>query len=88
MAWIDSSEGTPISKDWGRDDDVRLAAFYQTHKIPVFVAVPHPVEHIGDELGSTLGHNGPAAKRRARVWLGEQGLGAHLNWANLQHVKE
>ena len=88
LQWIDAHEGTPTGADWNRDDDVRLGAFLAAHKLPVFVPVPHPVEHIGDELGSVMGHHGPAAKRRARAWLGEAGAGGALPWDDLRAVNE
>src|SRR5512142_17932 len=46
MNWIDSNEG--VNPGWNRDDDVRLAHWLSNEKRAVFVAVPHPVEHIGD----------------------------------------
>lgn len=90
VSWIDRHEGRGVALDgdWRRHDDVRLAAYFASRRIPVFVAVPHPVEHIGDELGSVMGHNGPPGKRRARVWIGEDAKGAHLPWGNLDYVSE
>lgn len=88
LRWIDAREGTEEGRGWNRDDDVRLGAWLAAHRLPVFVPVPHPVEHIGDELGSVMGHHGPAAKRRARAWLGETAAGAHLPWHDLQYVTE
>lgn len=89
LRWIEDNER--LNPDWRRHDDSRLAAFFEAHRRQVFVAVPHPVEHVGDAIGgSVMGHHGPAAKRRARpgAWLGEeQPLGA-LDWSNLQSVRE
>lgn len=88
VAWIEVREGTPESAGWKRHDDERLGAFLRARRLPVFVPVPHPVEHVGDELGSVMGHHGPAAKRRARAWLGEDQPCAHLPWSDLRHVQE
>lgn len=89
LRWIADNE--TLHPDWRRHDDSRLAAFFEAHRVPVFVAVPHPVEHVGDAIGgSVMGHHGPAAKRRARAgaWLGEdQALGG-LDWTDLRSVRE
>lgn len=89
LRWIDEQEGTDAAAEWRQHDDVRMAAFLATRKLGVFVPVPHPVEHVGDEIGgSVMGHNFSPRGRRARVWLGEQGHGHHIDWTNLQHVSE
>jgi hypothetical protein len=89
MQWIDMHEGTLIAKEWHHHDDVRIASYLRHHKKHVFVAVPHPVEHIGDEIGgSVMGHNFAAHKRRARAWMGETGCGVNVDWTNLQYIRE
>ena len=88
LRWIDAREETEAAAEWREHDDVRLAAFLTARRLHVFVPVPHPVEHIGDELGSVMGHNFTPAKRRARAWLGEEARGAHLEWTDLRHVQE
>lgn len=89
LRWIDAREGTEAAREWRHHDDVRLADFLTAQNRAVFVAVPHPVEHIGDAIGgSTMGHNQAPARRRARVWLGEEARGAHLEWNDLRHVRE
>jgi hypothetical protein len=89
VEWIDRNEGGEISArdDWRSHDDVRLASFFSASRLPVYVTVPNVVEHIGDELGSVLGHHGPAGKRRARVWLGDQ-PGTEVDWSDLRFVRE
>lgn len=87
LAWIASRESS--APEWGHHDDVRLAAAFNAFGRRVFVPVPNLLDHIGDAIGgSTLGHNGPAARRRARVWIGQDGQGAHLPWHDLRHVAE
>lgn len=86
LSWIKENEGS--TPGWSHHDDVRLAAFFSHIGTPVFVAVPHPVEHIGDQLGSVLKHYGPAGKRRGRAWLGENTPLSGLNWKDLKCVKE
>lgn len=90
VCWVAENEGGEASAEWGNSGDMRLAGWLKAAKRPVFVAVPHPVEHIGDALagGSVMGHNGKPSGRRARVWLGEDGRGAALPWSNLEHVRE
>lgn len=89
LTWIDAQEGTPAAADWKQHDDVRLGAYLLAHRRQVFVPVPHPVEHVGDAIGgSVMGHNGPAARRRARIWLGKDGFGSLIRWADLAYVGE
>jgi hypothetical protein len=89
LRWIDEREGTPEAADWRRHDDVRMAAFLTAKKLGVYVPVPHPVEHVGDEIGgSVMGHNFLPHRRRARVWLGDHGRGSDIDWTNLEHVSE
>lgn len=90
VKWVAEHEGTDHSKEWGNSGDMRLAGWLAAMKRPVYVAVPHPVEHIGDALEgrSVMGHNGKAEGRRARAWLGEDQLGGALNWADLRFVRE
>lgn len=89
MRWIDEREGTADASAWKHHDDSRLAAFFADRKLPVFVAVPHPVEHMADEIGgSVMGHNFAAPGRRARAWLGEGGLGAQRPWSDLRYMAE
>lgn len=89
LAWIAEHEHEAAARGWSHHDDVRLAAFLAEIKRPVYVAVPNVVEHVGDALGgSTLGHNGPAAKRRARRWIGATERGAALGWDDLRCVRE
>ncbi len=89
LRWIDEREGTPEAGDWRRHDDVRVAAFLTAKKRGVYVPVPHPIEHVGDEIGgSVMGHNFLPHRRRARVWLGEQGRGSDIDWTQLEHVSE
>lgn len=90
VQWVAENEGGAASSDWGNSGDMRLAGWLKAMSRPVFVAVPHPVEHIGDALEgrSVMGHNGKASGRRARAWLGEDGRGAALPWSNLEHVRE
>lgn len=89
LSWCDAAEGTERAKDWRQHDDVRIAAFLAEVNRPVFVTVPNLVEHVGDEIGgSTMGHNQLPARRRARVWLGEDGSGAGVRWSDLRAVRE
>lgn len=89
LEWIDAIESTPVAAGWKFHDDVRLAAYFTSRKIPVFVPVPHPVEHVADEIGgSVLGHNGSAARRRARAWLGEHVALADYGWGDTGFVRE
>lgn len=89
LRWIAEREGTDLAADWRAHDDVRMAAFLDSRKLPVWVPVPHPVEHVGDEIGgSVMGHNFAPAGRRARAWLGEDTHGAGLPWYDLRHVRE
>lgn len=90
VSWVRENEGTPTSAPWGNSGDMRIAGWLGATKRPVFVAVPHPVEHIGDALegGSVMGHHGTPAGRRARAWLGEDVHGAGLPWSNLEFVRE
>lgn len=89
VRWIQDMEGTDFAKDWRAHDDVRVAAFLAAQKRPVWVPVPHPIEHVGDEIGgSVMGHNFSPAGRRARAWLGEQTHGASLPWGDLRHVHD
>jgi len=90
VRWVAENEGTDVSQPWGRSGDMRLSAWLSAHKRPVFVAVPHPVEHIGDALPgrSVMGHNGKPEGRRARAWLGEDGRGSGLPWSNLAFERD
>lgn len=90
LAWVSQHEQSQAASDWKIHDDVRIAAWLKTNKRPMFVAVPHPVQHIGDELegGSVMKHNGKPELRRARAWLGEQGRGAARAWSDLRFVRE
>ena len=91
MAWVRAAEaeGGERVRAWRAHDDVRIAEYLAAKRMPVYVPVPHPVEHIGHELGgSTLGHNGPAAKRVARAWIGPEARGAGLPWEDLRCVRE
>lgn len=89
IRWIDEREGSELAADWRHHDDVRVAAFLAARKMGVYVPVPHPVEHVGDEIGgSVMGHNFAPAGRRARAWLGESVHGAGLPWHDLRHVRE
>lgn len=89
MQWIDAQEGTEVAKDWRQHDDSRLAAFFRMKKLPVFVAVPHPVEHLVEiEGGSAMGHNFDPTKRKAKVWIGEQASGTKFDWTDLRFVRE
>jgi hypothetical protein len=87
LVWISQQECNQ-SNTWKKDDDVRLASWLAATKRSVYVAVPHPIEHIGDELGSTMGHNFDPKKRRAKSWLGELGLGVDVAWDNLAYIRE
>lgn len=90
VQWVADHEGTHASVPWGRSGDMRLASWLNAHRRPVFVAVPHPVEHIGDALPgkSVMGHNGKPEGRRARAWLGEHGRGAGLPWNDLAFERD
>lgn len=90
LAWVAEQEAQGLGQDWRIHDDVRIAAWLRAHRRPMFVAVPHPVEHVGDELegGSVMKHNGKPELRRARAWLGEDGRGAGLSWTDLRYVRE
>lgn len=90
VRWVAENEGGEASAEWGNSGDMRLAGWLKAERRPVYVAVPHPVEHIGDALdgGSVMGHHGKPAGRRARAWLGEDGVGATLPWSNLAYVRE
>ena len=89
LQWIADHEGTDLAADWRAHDDVRMAAFLDSRRLPVWVPVPHPVEHVGDEIGgSVMGHNFSPTGRRARAWLGEDTYGAELPWHDLRHVRE
>ena len=87
LTWISARE-SENAKEWRRDDDARIRSWLKATNRPVYVAVPHPVEHIGDELGSVMKHNFQPEKRRAKFWLGEDGAGADLAWHNLGYVRE
>lgn len=89
LRWIETSEGQESASDWRHHDDVRMGAFLQSRKLPAWVPVPNVVEHVGDAIGgSTLGHNGPAARRRARSWIGETNDGRMVNWHDLAFVRD
>jgi hypothetical protein len=90
VSWINAREGGEIAvrDDWRFHDDVRIASYLTEHKRYVYVTVPNIVEHIGDELGSVMGHNGPARKRRARVWVGEDKRGSGIDWSDVRFVRE
>jgi hypothetical protein len=87
--WVATGEDK-YAAEWGNSGDMRIATWLKVAKRPVYVAVPHPVEHIGDALPgrSVMGHNGTPKGRRARAWLGEQGKGAEVPWNDLRFVKE
>jgi hypothetical protein len=87
LAWVDEHEEANKAV-WRRDDDVRISSWLISQGRPVYVAVPHPVEHIGDELGSVMKHNFDPKKRRAKAWLGEEGLGVGVDWSNLAYIRE
>ncbi len=92
VSWVREHEGSAVSKDWGNSGDMRIAGWLKAFRLPVFVAVPHPVEHIGDALegGSVMGHHGKPSSRRARpgAWLGEARSLAGESWNNLEFVRE
>lgn len=90
VKWVEAHEGTDTAKPWANSGDMRLADFFKSIKKPVWVPVPHPVEHVGDALpgGSVMGHNGKASGRRARAWLGEDGRGASLPWDDLRFERD
>ena len=75
---------------WSHHDDVRMQAYLSSINRAAWVAVPHPVEHVGDELpgGSVLHHHGSPHRRRARAWLGQDGCGAHLPWHELAFERD
>lgn len=87
LRWADRHEAE-FGAEWKNHDDVRIAAFLRARGEPVYVTVPNIVEHIGDELGSVMGHHGPAGRRRARVWVGRDSFGANYNWEDLRYVRE
>lgn len=89
LRWVDAAEGAGSTADWRHHDDVRMGAFLASRGLPAWVPVPNVVEHVGDAIGgSTLGHNGPAARRRARSWLGEANEGRKLSWYALAFVRD
>ena len=88
ISWVAEHEGE--HPEWTYSDDVRLGAGFKALGRRVFVPVPNLVEHIGDALvgKSTLGHNGPPGRRRARAWVGTEKPAAGLSWGDLRFVRD
>jgi len=86
LRWIDVREQR--NPDWKSHDDVRMADFFTARGGPVYVPVPNLVEHIGDELGSIMGHYGSAARRRARAFVGIDSPARDIDWNRLEAVLE
>lgn len=88
ISWVAEHEGE--HPEWTYSDDVRLGAGFKALGRRVFVPVPNLVEHIGDALvgKSTLGHNGPPERRRARAWVGTEKPAAGLSWGDLRFVRD
>jgi len=73
---------------WGIWDDERLRAFMRAHELDVYVPVPNVCDHLGGDgtIKSTFAHRFAPESARARVWLGEYGRGAELDWSDLRAV--
>lgn len=87
LRWIDAREGER-GEEWSHHDDSRLGAYFKAETDGVYVTVPNVVEHVGDEMGSVLGHHGSPAMRRARHWVGDEESGLQYDWSDLEFVKE
>lgn len=85
--WIDAHEH--LFRDlWGPWDDERLRAFMSRAELTAYVPVPNICDHLGGDgtIPSTFGHRFAPESGRARVWLGELGRGADIDWSNLRAV--
>jgi hypothetical protein len=73
---------------WGPWDDERLKAFTRAHDLETYVPVPNICDHLGGDgtIKSTFGHRFAPESARARVWLGEAGSGAAVDWSDLRAV--
>jgi len=78
LDWVDGHEGQPFQDPWKTHDDVRISAFFQHNKIPVYATAPSLVEHCN--APSLMGHR----DQSARVWVGE-GPAMGLPWNNLAY---
>jgi len=73
---------------WGTWDDERLKAFTRALDIVTYVPVPNVCDHLGGDgtIASSFGHRFAPESSRARVWLGEDGRGAEVDWTDLRSV--
>jgi hypothetical protein len=73
---------------WGPWDDERLKAFTRANDLATYVPVPNICDHLGGDgtIPSSFGHRFAPESARARVWLGEAGLGAAVDWSDLRAV--
>lgn len=77
IEWIaENEDGHPF---WGTCDDTRMASFFRGMDLRTYVTVPNLVEHVGDVLGSLLGHTNP----RSSLYIGDDARGVDVPWEEL-----
>lgn len=87
IEWIAAREHI-LGDLWGPWDDERLRTFALAHELEAYVPVPNVCDHLGGDgtIASTFGHRFAPESARARLWLGEPGRGADIDWSDLRAI--